>query len=65
MWGLSGRCRKNGRVRVCVDDKRLNKVVEKERDPLPLIEDAVDDTADSTAHSVLDLKDLLFHIDLE
>ena len=43
--------RKDRRVRVCVDYKRLNNVVEKERDPLPLIEDAVDATADSRVHS--------------
>ncbi|CAB0044445.1 unnamed protein product [Trichogramma brassicae] len=56
--------RKDGRIRVCIDYKRLNKVVERDHNPLPLIEDAVDATADSVVHSVMDLKDGFFHIDV-
>ena len=56
--------RKDGRVRVCIDYKRINKVVERDHSPLPLIEDVVDATADSVVHSVLDLKNGFFHIDV-
>uniref|UniRef100_A0ABD2WA71 Reverse transcriptase domain-containing protein n=1 Tax=Trichogramma kaykai TaxID=54128 RepID=A0ABD2WA71_9HYME len=56
--------RKDGRIRVCIDYKRLNNVVERDHNPLPLIEDAVDATAGSVVHSVMDLKDGFFHIDV-
>ena len=56
--------RKNGRVRICIDYKRLNKIVEREHHPMPLIEDAVDSTADSVIHKVLDLKDGFFHVEV-
>ena len=39
-------------------------MVERDHSPLPLIEDVVDATADSVVHSVLDLKDGFFHIDV-
>ena len=55
---------KDGRVRVCIDYSRLNKVVERNHYPMPLIEDVIDAVADSEVHSILDLKDGFFHIDV-
>ena len=57
--------RKDGRMRVCIDYKRVNKVVERDHSPLPLIEDTDDATADSVVHTVLDLKDGFFHVDVD
>ena len=56
--------RKDGRIRVCIDYSKLNKMVERNHSPMPLIEDVVDAFADLKGHSVLDLKDGFFHIDI-
>lgn len=56
--------RKDGRARICIDYKPLNKVVEREQQPMRLIEDAVDSVANSVVHSTLDLQDGFFHVEV-
>ena len=56
--------RKNGRERIFIDYKRLKKILEREYNSMPLIKDAVDATADSVIHAVLDLKDGFFHVEV-
>jgi len=54
--------KKNGNTRLCVDYRKLNKKIIKDRYPLPLIDDQVDRLQGSTFFSVLDLKDGFFHV---
>lgn len=50
--------KKNGKYRVCVDYRRLNKKIIRDRFPMPRIDDRIDALADARVFSVLDLKGL-------
>lgn len=54
--------KKDGNTRLCVDYRKLNKKIVKDRYPLPLIDDQVDQLQGSIFFSVLDLKDGFFHV---
>ncbi|GBN24637.1 Transposon Ty3-G Gag-Pol polyprotein [Araneus ventricosus] len=56
--------KKDGTPRVCIDYRRLNKVVVKDRFPLPLIEDILDRLQGSRVFSTIDLKNAFFHVDV-
>lgn len=56
--------KKDGTIRICIDYKRLNKIVCRLHFPMPLIEDALDGTEGSIFSSCLDLKDGFFHVDV-
>ncbi|GBM70489.1 Retrovirus-related Pol polyprotein from transposon 297 [Araneus ventricosus] len=57
--------RKNdGTPRVCIDYRKLNKVIVKDRFPLPLIEDILDRLIGSRVFSTIDLKNAFFHVDV-
>ncbi|GBL61482.1 Retrovirus-related Pol polyprotein from transposon 297, partial [Araneus ventricosus] len=56
--------KKNGTPRVCIDYRKLNKVVVKDRFPLPLIEDILDRLQGSRVFSTIDLKNAFFHVDV-
>ncbi|GBL87983.1 Retrovirus-related Pol polyprotein from transposon 297 [Araneus ventricosus] len=56
--------KKNGTPRVCIDYRRLNKVVVKDRFPLPLIEDILDRLQGSRVFSTIDLKNAFLHVDV-
>ncbi|GBL89286.1 Retrovirus-related Pol polyprotein from transposon 297 [Araneus ventricosus] len=56
--------KKDGTQRVCIDYRRLNKVVVKDRFPLPLIEDILDRLQGSRVFSTIDLKNPFFHVDV-
>ncbi|GBN01638.1 Retrovirus-related Pol polyprotein from transposon 297 [Araneus ventricosus] len=56
--------KKNGTPRVCIGYRRLNKVVVKDRFPLPLIEDILDRLQGSRVFSTIDLKNAFFHVDV-
>lgn len=56
--------KKDGTPRVCVDYRRLNKVVVKDRFPLPLIEDILDRLQEARIFSTIDLKNGFFHVDV-
>ncbi|GBL92706.1 Retrovirus-related Pol polyprotein from transposon 297 [Araneus ventricosus] len=56
--------KKNGTPRVCIDYRRLNKVVVKDGFPLPLIEDILGRLQGSRVFSNIDLKNAFFHVNV-
>jgi len=46
----------DGSARLCVDDRRINKVIIKDHLPLPLIEDQLDRLQKAKIFSTIDLK---------
>ena len=56
--------REDGRARVCIDYKKLNKVVEKQHFSAPVIEDVLDAMPDVKTCSVVDLTDGFFQVDV-
>lgn len=50
--------------RLCVDFRRLNKKVIRDRFPLPLMEDVMDILQTARVFSTLDLRDGFFHVDV-
>lgn len=57
--------KKDGSSRLCVDFRKLNKQIIKDRYPLPLIEEQLDKLAGATVFSTLDLKNGFFHVPVE
>ncbi|GBL87911.1 Retrovirus-related Pol polyprotein from transposon 297 [Araneus ventricosus] len=56
--------KKDGTPRVCIDYRKLNKVVVKDRFPLPLLEDILDRLQGSRVFSTIDLKNAFFHVNV-
>lgn len=54
--------KKNGDYRLCVDYRRLNKKIVRDRYPLPLMEDQLDKLSEAKVYCTLDLKDGFFHV---
>ena len=54
----------NGRVRICVDLKRLNASVKREHFPLPTVEDTLSKVADSSLFSTIDANSGFWQIPL-
>ncbi|XP_046740532.1 uncharacterized protein LOC124407965 [Diprion similis] len=52
----------NREFRLCIDYRFLNKIIERDNYPLPLIEDQIDTLRDKKYYSLLDLKDGFHHI---
>lgn len=52
----------DGSVRLCVDYRRINKVIVKDHFPLPLIEDQLDRLQEAKIFSTIDLKNGFFHV---
>lgn len=59
------RPKKNGTWRLCVDYRQLNKKIIKDRYPLPIMEDVIDALQGYQVFSTIDLKNGLFHVDME
>ncbi|XP_046869310.1 uncharacterized protein LOC124461953 [Drosophila willistoni] len=57
--------KKAGELRLCIDFRRLNKVLVKDNYPIPLIDDLLDKLGDKRFFSKLDLKDGYFHVFME
>ena len=57
--------KKDGSSRLCVDYRRINKIVVKDRYPLPLIEDVLDKLQEARVFSTLDLKNGFFHVKVD
>lgn len=57
--------KKDGTPRVCVDYRAINKIISKDRYPLPLMEDVLDQLQDARVFSTLDMKNGFFHVDVE
>ncbi|GFX75271.1 retrovirus-related Pol polyprotein from transposon 297 [Trichonephila clavipes] len=51
--------RKNGSPRVCIDFRKLNRVLVKDHYPLPLIEDILDKLQDTRVFSTIDLRHII------
>lgn len=51
--------------RVCVDYRKLNKQIIRDRFPMSLIEDSIDELAEARVFLVLDLKNEFFHVRVE
>lgn len=56
--------KKDGNYRVCIDYRRINKKIIKERFPLPLIEDQIDKLKEAQIFTSLDLKNGFLHVDV-
>ncbi|GBN36639.1 Retrovirus-related Pol polyprotein from transposon 17.6, partial [Araneus ventricosus] len=56
--------KKDGTARLCVDYRKLNRKLVKDRFPLPLIEDVLDKLQDAKVYSTLDLKNVFFHVEV-
>lgn len=54
--------KKDGSTRVCIDYRKLNRKIIKDRYPLPNIDDQLDKLRDAKIFSTLDLKNGFFHI---
>ncbi|XP_017484587.1 PREDICTED: uncharacterized protein LOC108373235, partial [Rhagoletis zephyria] len=52
----------DGSARLCVDFRRINKVIVKDHFPLPLIEDQLDRLQEAKVFSTIDLKNGFFHV---
>ena len=55
----------DGDIRVCVDMRRANEAIERERHPIPTIEEVLNDLNGSTVFSKLDLKWGFHQVELE
>ncbi|GFV18722.1 hypothetical protein TNCV_4756091 [Trichonephila clavipes] len=56
--------KKDGAIRLCVDYRRLNRKLVKDRFPLPLIEDVLDRLQGAKVYTTLDIKNGFFHVDV-
>lgn len=56
--------KRNGRYRLCVNFKALNQLVERDRFPLPVIEDQVAKLEGMKYFSTMDMKNGFFHVEL-
>ncbi|GFY38116.1 hypothetical protein TNIN_248141 [Trichonephila inaurata madagascariensis] len=54
--------KKDGSSRVCIDFRKLNRVLVKDHYPLPLIEDILDKLQDTRVFSTIDLRNGFFHV---
>lgn len=54
--------KKSNMFRICVDYRKLNEKIVKNRYPLPLIEDQLDLLQGAKIYSMLDLKNGFFHV---
>lgn len=55
----------NGEIRLCVDLRRVNQAVVRERHPMPVVEDVVAKIGRGRIWSVLDIKDAFFLLKLD
>jgi len=56
--------KKDGSSRICIDYRRLNRVMVKDRYPLPLIEDQLDKLQGAKVFSTMDLRNGFFHVNV-
>lgn len=54
--------KKDGSARICVDYRKLNKKVVKDRFPTPHMEDAIDSLQDALVYCTIDLRNGFFHV---
>lgn len=57
--------KKDGKIRICCDYRKINQKIVKDRFPLPLIEDVLDKLQGAKYFSTIDLKNGFFHVDVD
>ncbi|GFT78144.1 transposon Tf2-11 polyprotein [Trichonephila clavipes] len=57
--------KKDGSSRMCLDYRKLNQKLVKDKFPLPLIEDVLDTLQEAKIYSTLDLPNGFFHVDVD
>ncbi|GFV20795.1 retrovirus-related Pol polyprotein from transposon 17.6 [Trichonephila clavipes] len=57
--------KKDGNLRLCIDYRKINSKTEKDRYPLPLIEEVLDQLQSGNFFSTIDLKNGFFHVEME
>ncbi|GFU56470.1 hypothetical protein TNCV_2609871 [Trichonephila clavipes] len=57
--------KKDGSSRMCIDYRKLNQKLVKDKFPLPLIEDVLDTLQETKVYSTLDLRIGFFHVDVD
>ncbi|GFV68577.1 retrovirus-related Pol polyprotein from transposon 412 [Trichonephila clavipes] len=57
--------KKDGSSRMCIDYRKLNQKLVKDKFPLPLIEDVLDTLQEEKVYSTLDLRNGFFHVDVD
>ena len=57
--------KKDNSYRLCIDYRKLNRKIVKDRFPLPLIEDVLDQLGRAKVFTTLDLKNGFFHVEIE
>ncbi|GFV87070.1 transposon Tf2-9 polyprotein [Trichonephila clavipes] len=57
--------KKDGNLRICIDYRKINSKTEKDRYPLPLIEEVLDQLQSGNFFSTIVLKNGFFHLEME
>ncbi|GFU17766.1 retrovirus-related Pol polyprotein from transposon 17.6 [Trichonephila clavipes] len=57
--------KKDGNLRICIDYRKINSKTDKDRYPLPLIEEVLDQLQSGNFFSTIDLKNGFFHVEME
>ncbi|GFT20331.1 retrovirus-related Pol polyprotein from transposon 297 [Trichonephila clavipes] len=57
--------KKDGTMRLCIDYRKLNKKIVKDRYPLPIIEEVLDKLGNGEIFTTLDLKNAFFHVNVD
>ncbi|GFV19659.1 transposon Tf2-6 polyprotein [Trichonephila clavipes] len=57
--------KKDGSSRMCIDYRKLNQKLVKDKFPLPIIEDVLDTLQEAKVYSPLDLRNGFFHVDVD
>lgn len=57
--------KKGGKKRLCVDFRDLNKIVQKDRFPVPLMEEVIEALEGASIFTTLDLENAFFHVPIE
>ncbi|GFV69699.1 retrovirus-related Pol polyprotein from transposon 412 [Trichonephila clavipes] len=57
--------KKEGSSGMCIDYRKLNQKLVKDKFPLPLIEDVLDTLQEAKVYSTLDLRNGFFHVDVD
>ena len=62
---ISVQTKKNGRLRICIDPRPLNEVLQRETYPLPTIDDLLPELANARVFSNVDLSNGYWHCELD
>ncbi|GFY15588.1 hypothetical protein TNCV_1282361 [Trichonephila clavipes] len=57
--------KKDGSSRMCIDYRKLNQKLVKDKFPLPITEDVLDTLQEAKVYSTLDLRNGFFHVDVD